>query len=190
MAAADYRLMTEATGQRIAAALENLAGFGNYLTTGDVVNNMDNTDPTKVLAAPQGKALNDTLLNNAKIYRINVTSGETASNGYFPLSSSYLADNFVSIQNGNEIHFGASANVLVLVSIVGAAVGGTRGWIRLEGGNTIEEAIAYGNYSTLIISGLYAVDTSTVLKIKNLDEAGFNVGGGGISGSRIKVIRL
>ena len=127
---------------------------------------------------------------SSKIYRINVTSGETASNGYLPLSSSYLADNFVSIQNSNEIHFDASANVLVLVSIVGAAVGGTRGWIRLEGGNTNEDAIAYGNYSTLIISGLYAVDTSTVLKIKNLDEAGFNVGAGGISWSRIKIIRL
>lgn len=40
MAAADYRLMTEATGQRIATALENLAGFGSYLTTADVVNNL------------------------------------------------------------------------------------------------------------------------------------------------------
>lgn len=59
MAAADYRLMTEATGQRIAIALENLAGFGAYLTTADVVNNLTNTDATKVLAAPQGKALND-----------------------------------------------------------------------------------------------------------------------------------
>ena len=30
MAAADYRLMTEATGQRIAAALEALSGFDHY----------------------------------------------------------------------------------------------------------------------------------------------------------------
>lgn len=46
MAAADYRLMTEATGQRIAIALENLAGFGNYLTSGDVVNNLTIDDTT------------------------------------------------------------------------------------------------------------------------------------------------
>lgn len=162
----------------------------DVIRTGDVVNSLTSTATDKPLSANMGKALNDTLLNNAKIYRINVTSGETASNSYFPLSVSYIADNFVSIQNGNEIHFGASANVLVLVSIIGAAVGGTRGWVRLEGGNTSEDAIAYGNYSTLIISALYAVDTSTVLKIKNIDEVGFNVGGGGISGSRIKIIRL
>lgn len=168
-----------------------MSGFnGGAVAPIQVANNLTTTGAGYALDARQGKALNDTLLNNAKIYRINVISGETASNGYFPLSSSYLADNFVSLQNGNEIHFGASANVLVLVSIVGAPVGGTRGWIRLEGGNTIEEAIAYGNYGTLIINGLYAVDTSTVLKIKNLDEAGFNVSQGGISGSRIKIIRL
>ena len=67
MAEADYRLMTEATGQRIAIALENLAGFGNYLTSGDVVNNLTSTDPTKVLAAPQGKALNDKVTTKTAI---------------------------------------------------------------------------------------------------------------------------
>ena len=50
MAAADYRLMTEATGQRIAIALENLAGFGNYLTSGDVVNNLTRQDTDKPAA--------------------------------------------------------------------------------------------------------------------------------------------
>jgi hypothetical protein len=61
MAAADYRLMTEATGQRIAAALEALSGFGAYLTTGDVVNNLNSTATDKPLAAAQGKALNDAI---------------------------------------------------------------------------------------------------------------------------------
>lgn len=59
MAAADYRLMTEATGQRIAIALENLAGFGNYLTSGDVVNNLTSTATNAPLSAAMGKALNE-----------------------------------------------------------------------------------------------------------------------------------
>lgn len=59
MAAADYRLMTEATGQRIAIALENLAGFGDYLTTADVVNNLTSTSTTAPLSAAMGKALNE-----------------------------------------------------------------------------------------------------------------------------------
>ena len=58
MAAADYRLMTEATGQRIAIALENLAGFGNYLTTGDVVNNLTSGGITVPLSAEMGKLAN------------------------------------------------------------------------------------------------------------------------------------
>lgn len=58
MAAADYRLMTEATGQRIAAALEALSGFGAYLTTADVVNNLTSTETDKPLSANMGKALN------------------------------------------------------------------------------------------------------------------------------------
>ena len=48
MAAADYRLLSEATGQRIAAALEALAGFGAYLTTADVVNDLNNPSITTV----------------------------------------------------------------------------------------------------------------------------------------------
>ena len=62
MAAADYRLMTEATGQRIAAALENLAGFGAYLTTNDVVNDLTSTLTTAPLSANMGKMLNDNML--------------------------------------------------------------------------------------------------------------------------------
>ena len=64
MAAADYRLMTEATGQRIAAALEALSGFGAYLTTANVVNNLNSTTATDVLSAPQGKYLNEAKPNN------------------------------------------------------------------------------------------------------------------------------
>lgn len=58
MAAADYRLMTEATGQRIAIALENLAGFGDYLTTADVVNDLTSGGTTVPLSAEMGKSLN------------------------------------------------------------------------------------------------------------------------------------
>lgn len=57
MAAADYRLMTEATGQRIAIALENLAGFGNYLTSGDVVNNLTSSETQKPGSANMLRAL-------------------------------------------------------------------------------------------------------------------------------------
>lgn len=81
MAAADYRLMTEATGQRIAAALESLVNLGDPVTiahggTGattaaaalaalgglspsDVVNNLTSTSTTAPLSAAQGKALQD-----------------------------------------------------------------------------------------------------------------------------------
>ena len=72
MAAADYRLMTEATGQRIAAALEALSGFGDYLTTADVVNNLNSTATTAPLAAAQGKVLND------QIGSINTAIGNQA----------------------------------------------------------------------------------------------------------------
>lgn len=81
MAAADYRLMTEATGQRIAAALESLVNLGDPVTiahggTGastaaaalsalggvavtDIVNNLTSTATNKPLSAAQGKALYD-----------------------------------------------------------------------------------------------------------------------------------
>lgn len=75
MAAADYRLMTEATGQRIAVALENLAGFGNYLTSGDVVNSLISTATDKPLSAAQGKTLNDKIVVQIGSYTLpeNVT---------------------------------------------------------------------------------------------------------------------
>lgn len=91
MAAADYRLMTEATGQRIAAALESLVNLGDPVTiahggTGattaaaalaalggvavtDIVNNLTSTATNKPLSAAQGKALND------KIVTINQSQG-------------------------------------------------------------------------------------------------------------------
>ena len=67
MAAADYRLMTEATGQRIALALENLAGFGAYLTTADVVNNLTSSATNAPLSAAQGKALNEAIPLSTKL---------------------------------------------------------------------------------------------------------------------------
>lgn len=81
MAAADYRLITEATGQRIAAALESLVNLGDPVAiahggTGastaaealtalggvavtDIVDNLASTATNKPLSAAQGKALND-----------------------------------------------------------------------------------------------------------------------------------
>ena len=44
------------TGATLAAAL---AGIGNYLTTGDVVNNLTSTATDKPLSAAQGKDLNE-----------------------------------------------------------------------------------------------------------------------------------
>lgn len=61
MAAADYRLMTEATGQRIAIALENLAGFGDYLTTANVVNNLTSTATDKPGSANMLRVLNEAI---------------------------------------------------------------------------------------------------------------------------------
>lgn len=61
MGAADYRMMSEATGQRIAAALEALSGFGAYLTTADVVDDLTSTSTTAPLSANMGKTLNDNL---------------------------------------------------------------------------------------------------------------------------------
>lgn len=79
MAAADYRLMTEATGQRIAAALENLAGFGSYLTTADIVNNLTSTATNKPLSAAQGKALFDDYYTG-RIFSTTVTCTYMNSN--------------------------------------------------------------------------------------------------------------
>ena len=77
MAAADYRLMTEATGQRIAAALEALSGFGAYLTTADVVNNLNSIATDKPLSAAQGKELNDQIANNQSYLTSETATGGT-----------------------------------------------------------------------------------------------------------------
>lgn len=92
MAAADYRLMTEATGQRIAIALENLAGFGDYLTTSDVVDNLTSTATDKPLSANMGRALND------KIAVITGTSGASISDSVLlNYPSGFSRDNSVLI---------------------------------------------------------------------------------------------
>lgn len=81
-----------------------MAGFNGTadagtLHTSDVVNNLTSTDPTKVLAAPQGKALNDTinaLFNGLRIYiygnvsSITFTLPKEPSNQHF---GSYLLFN-------------------------------------------------------------------------------------------------
>ena len=80
---ANYRLLTEATGQRIAAALESLVNLGDPVTiahggTGastaaaaiaarggvavtDIVDDLISTATDKPLSAAQGKVLNDTI---------------------------------------------------------------------------------------------------------------------------------
>ena len=90
MAAADYRLLTEATGQRIAAALEALSGTGaaaaaartnldvyskgetdtaiaqstaDVIRTGDVINDLTSTATDKPLSANMGKTLNNNIIN-------------------------------------------------------------------------------------------------------------------------------
>lgn len=110
MAAADYRLMTEATGQRIAAALESLVNLGDPVTiahggTGastaaaalsalggvavtDIVDNLTSTATDKPLSAAQGKVLNDKLTPNNIIAKINPTIGTLQSgSGVFDIGS-------------------------------------------------------------------------------------------------------
>ena len=77
MAAADYRLMTEATGQRIAAALEALSGFGAYLTTADVVNNLTSTATDKPLSAAMGKALKNSIWDFSTLTTASAGSSAT-----------------------------------------------------------------------------------------------------------------
>lgn len=101
MAEADYRLMTEATGQRIAAALESLVNLGDPVTiahggTGastasaalaalggvavtDIVDNLTSTLTTAPLSAAQGKALNDILSITPKIKTTTITGTTNAS---------------------------------------------------------------------------------------------------------------
>ena len=90
MAAADYRLMTEATGQRIAAALENLAGFGDYLTTSDVVNNLTRQDTDKPAAQKEAYDLNVAINKFPQL----VTSSTITANGG---TLSILSNNSTSI---------------------------------------------------------------------------------------------
>ena len=135
-------------------------------------------------------ALNSNIANIAKLYRINVANENVASNQLFNLQADYLADSFITVTNNNEIHFSESANILVLATVAGKPSTTGRGWIKLQGGNTYDDAIAYGEYVTLVICATYAVSASTVLTIKNMDSDALLVGGGGITGSRIKIIRL
>ena len=89
MAAADYRLMTEATGQRIAIALENLAGFGDYLTTSDVVNNLTSTATDKPGSANMLRVL-ATKITFITLNNITLNDHSTTT---FDLSS-YIPDGY------------------------------------------------------------------------------------------------
>lgn len=103
MAAADYRLMTEATGQRIAIALENLAGFGAYLTTADVVNSLTSTATDKPLSAAQGKELNDILSITPKIKTTTITGTTNASGNL--LYSDFTGTRVIGAESNNSIVF-------------------------------------------------------------------------------------
>lgn len=131
MAEADYRLMTEATGQRIAIALENLAGFGAYLTTSDVVNDLTNTATDKPLSAAQGKALND------NITTINSNLGQQlffgAGNGKYYYSEKTNIDDAVN----DTINPTTDANGYFTINNKGSVSGyGNRqfiiGWLNAE----------------------------------------------------------
>ena len=65
------------TGATLAAAL---ASIGSYLKTTDVVNNLTSTDPTKALAAPQGKALNDKMQAQTIQGAFTITDTDTEYN--------------------------------------------------------------------------------------------------------------
>lgn len=79
-----------------------MAGFNGTadagtLHTSDVVNNLNSTDPTKVLAAPQGKALNDKIGT--------VPSGQTVEGQISSLDSKiYLLENAPQIANGTDLN--------------------------------------------------------------------------------------
>lgn len=55
------------------AAMKTL---GSLLSQSDVVNNLTSTDPTKVLAAPQGKALNEAITQSKAYVTIVATPSE------------------------------------------------------------------------------------------------------------------
>jgi hypothetical protein len=78
MAAADYRLMSEATGQRIAAALEALSGFGAYLTTADVVDNLTSTATDKPGSANMLRVLEEHIIAH---FGVDATIGTTYNIG-------------------------------------------------------------------------------------------------------------
>lgn len=134
--------------------------------------------------------LSSKITKTGKIYRVMIGASEVVSGSYFTLLSNYLEDGFVTVSN-NEIHFSESANVLVTVDLIGKTTdAGTRSWIFLEGGNYNIESIGYGVYIKHSINAVFAVGTSTALKLKNLDDNSFNPGGGGTSGTMICIIRL
>lgn len=80
MSEADYRLMTDATGQRIAEALEDMYSGENVKTT-DIANNLTTTNEGKVLDARQGKALNDKINATQSDIAIIIEGNQTTHTG-------------------------------------------------------------------------------------------------------------
>lgn len=79
MAAADYRVMTDATGQRIAAALEGMSD--EAVKTTDIANNLTTTTGGKVLDARQGKVLKDGLDRTDNGIAIVINGNQTTHTG-------------------------------------------------------------------------------------------------------------
>ena len=95
MAAADYRLMTEATGQRIAIALENLAGFGDYLTTADVVNNLTSTETNKPGSANMLRVINEKITGYTVI-QSGTDLNTITENGVYSCASTSVASTLLN----------------------------------------------------------------------------------------------
>ena len=94
-----------------------MSGFNGAVDAGnvkksDIVNNLTNTDPTKALAAPQGKALNDkltpgysTIERNIKVS--NCAGIATVSFEYYTASTEQTLANttFATVPVGMRPHF-------------------------------------------------------------------------------------
>ena len=109
------------TGATLAAAL---ASIGSYLKTTDVVNNLTSTDPTKVLAAPQGKALKDLIEQSTAIPFVEGSSSQTSvslTTGPFRIGFLFgiYRSGVDTSANGYAILFNYSNDTLVIAAKTG-----------------------------------------------------------------------
>ena len=117
---ANYRLMTEATGQRIAAALESLVNLGDPVTiahggTGastataalaalggvavtDIVNNLTSTATDKPLSANMGKTLEEHI-QQSTAFESTATTGLTAASNVTINLQRYLTVGSLKVYN-------------------------------------------------------------------------------------------